>query len=170
MEKNKREENNSFKIVVIVLAVIAASAAAITAIFFMKTPEVVERNGNITSFSFSNGAGLGGFAQYSVTRKGDKAAFMYECLGCGDNDKKVEREIDVKVFDDLAVIVRENGLGKWDGFNKSADGIMDGYGFTLKIEFDDEKKIDAHGYMQFPDNFNDVRDKFEDCLDKYIEE
>ena len=126
------------------------------------------RNGNIASFSFGRGYGLGGAVGYTIARKdNNKASLKYEYFGfSSDEDSNFEKDIDAEYLDELADIIKEENIVKWDGFDKSDDGVLDGSGFSLKIKYDDGKEINAHGYMKFPDNYNEAENRLDAFLEK----
>ena len=126
-----------------------------------------ERNGNITSFSFSRSYGLGGAVGYTITLKdGKKSSLKYEYYGYDSNeDNNFEKDIDAKYLDELADIIKEKKVVKWDGFDESKDGVLDGSGFSLKVKYDDGKEINAYGYMKYPDNYQEVMESFDKVLE-----
>lgn len=52
-------------------------------------------------------------------------------------------------------------VGKWNGFNKSDHGVLDGDSFSLYVRFPNDKEIDASGYMKWPENYRNVRDEID---------
>ena len=165
------KKKNTFKIIAVVAVVIAAVIALAAVLVFKMNANKYERNGAITSFSFSGSYGLGGAVGYTIVRQGDKVVLKYECFGYDEKDDvSVEKAVDAKCLDELASVIKEKGVAKWDGFDKSEDGVLDGSGFSLKVEYDDGKKIDAHGYMIYPDNYDEVQDAFDEILSKLVEE
>ncbi len=56
----------------------------------------------------------------------------------------------------LGTVLQEHDVGSWNGFNEQDSGIMDGIGFSLHIVLEDGAKIDATGYMEWPEHYNDA--------------
>ncbi len=42
--------------------------------------------------------------------------------------------------------------------------------FLLKVIYDNEKKIEAHGYMKFPISYREASQEFENILEKIRKE
>ena len=167
MAKNKN--NKIIAITIAALAVVAVGVAIIVAVINSAGGNV--RSGSITSFLFNRGYGLGGAIECTLTKRGNSATLKYDYYGYNpDEDKHVEKTIDAKYLDELAGIISKNDVAKWDGFDESEDGVLDGSGFTLKIEYDDGETIDVHGYMKYPDDYEKVEDALDEFLHKLIDE
>ena len=48
------------------------------------------------------------------------------------------------------------GLAAWDGFSKSNEGVLDGEGFLLEIEFTDGTSVHASGSNAFPSHYHEA--------------
>ena len=64
--------------------------------------------------------------------------------------------VDADFADRLDAILEEFGVVAWNGFRESDDDVLDGIGFTLDVSFTDGRKIDAVGYMMWPENYDDA--------------
>ena len=106
---------------------------------------------DITSFTYTLGYGLGGSCTYIVEAKDEKAIYKINCYGM--NTTEEEKEVDASYLKELQKIIDENEIYKWDGFDKSDDGVMDGSGFSLNVSYANGKSIKAHGYMKYPSNY-----------------
>ena len=161
----KKKMDKKHKLIYIIGAIAALLLIAVFAICVMMTK--IGGNGlhsQITSFIFSKGYGLGGAVSHTIVRQGNKAHLLHESFSPDGEKKKVEKDIDVKYLDQLANIIEKENIQAWNGFNKS-ESLMDGPGFTLKIEYENGKKIEAHGYGSFPDNYDDVNITLSTFLD-----
>ena len=165
MEAKKTTKRNTFGIVAMVTAGVAILIGIVAAIVFLVGGQSKTRDGSIVEFSFGHGGGMSGDVQYTLKRQDNLALLSINRTGAlYDKGGNVEKTVDGKYLDRLADIINENEVAKWDGFDKSAHGILDGGGFVLKVTYDDEKTIEAHGYMMFPDNYAVVSDKFEELF------
>ena len=114
------------------------------------------------------GGGIAGIINnYNIKLEDEKYIFEYD--DNYDEKKTVSKEIDEKYIRKLEKIIDNNNVKSWDGFNESENGMTDGFGFTLKVEYESGEKIEAHGYAKFPDNFNKVTSKWEKLFSKFVD-
>ena len=76
-------------------------------------------------------------------------------------EDKVEKEITKEFGDEIKKILVKYDLGKWNGFKKYAKDVLDGDSFSFHVRMKDEQKIEADGYMMWPDNYRLVRDEYD---------
>ena len=58
----------------------------------------------------------------------------------------------------LEVLLRENEVGRWDGFRKSDKRVLDGKHFEMSLTMADGTVLHASGYRNWPKNYSAVRD------------
>ncbi len=73
-----------------------------------------------------------------------------------EHDKYLTMEVDDAFVQQVEELLRANHVEKWYRFNKRARNIMDGIGFTLYLDQADGTKVDAVGYMRWPENYGNV--------------
>ena len=157
----KRTSNNTFKNITAIAAIMAAVIAFAVVIVFLVGGQRNVRSGSIVEFSYGSGSGMGGYVQYTLKRQDNLALLEINRSGVPeDKAGDIKKTIDGEYLDRLATIINENEVARWDGFDKSDSSILDGDGFVLKVKYDDEKTIEAHGYMIYPGNYRVVTDKF----------
>ncbi len=110
-----------------------------------------KNNSDIIKFEFSLSAGLGGGCEYTIEAKNEKTIYSKKCYGIEHDE--FEKEIDNKHLKEINKIINEKKIYKWDGFDRSDKGVMDGSGFSLSVLYSDGKSISAHGYMKYPSNY-----------------
>ncbi len=165
MEAKKATKKNTFGIIVAIAAGVAVLIGIVAAIVFLVGGQAKTRDGSIVEFSFGHGSGMGGDIEYTLKRQDNLALLSINRTGpLFSKGGDVKKTVDGKYLDRLADIINENEVVKWDGFDRSDNGVLDGGGFVLKITYDDGKTIEAHGYMMFPDNYDVVSDKFEELF------
>ena len=71
---------------------------------------------------------------------------------------QARKEGDASFYNELARKFEELGLASWDGFSKSAYGVLDGTTFSFEAEMGDGKKIFACGSNAFPKNYGAFTD------------
>lgn len=82
----------------------------------------------------------------------------------------MEKEIDKSYLEELAKIINDNEIYKWNGFDKSDKNILDGSSFTLEVNYSNGKTLKAHGYMKYPKNYNEGHKVLSDFLEQIIED
>ena len=75
------------------------------------------------------------------------------------------RRIDPSVADALYAVVAERDLFRWDGFDRSRKGVLDGEGFELEIDMTDGVSIRARGSNAFPEGYFDAIEELQAILD-----
>ena len=86
-----------------------------------------------------------------------------------DYDDMKEIEVDLDFNKELMRILNKYEVIKWDGFDRVAKDVLDGDSFSLYLKANDDIKVNASGYMLWPDNFKEVRDELNNLFNKLIE-
>ena len=73
--------------------------------------------------------------------------------------------VDEGIIDALFEVVEKYDLYRWDGFDKTRSGVLDGEDFRLVIRFSDGTSIQANGNNAFPENYFDAMSEMEHILD-----
>ena len=71
---------------------------------------------------------------------------------------QARKEGDASFYSKLARKFEELGLASWDGFSKSASGVLDGTMFSFEAEMRDGSRISARGSNAFPQNYGAFTD------------
>ncbi|MBQ4647990.1 MAG: hypothetical protein IJB76_02370 [Clostridia bacterium] len=64
----------------------------------------------------------------------------------------------------LEALLANNGVGKWNGFDKSNKMVLDGDSFALKLTNESGEKLSANGYMRWPKNYLAVKEGLEELF------
>ena len=117
---------------------------------------------DIKNFSYNYGSYSSGYYNYSILSIGDTVRFVAR----GYNGVEIDADIDIdkSYLEELNKIINDNKIYEWDGFSKRDDDVLDGYSFSLKIEYENGEIITASGYMKYPDNYNDCHEKLSSFL------
>ena len=87
-------------------------------------------------------------------------------------EDKLEVDVDESVKDEIKAVLIEYEVGKWNGFNKSDQNVLDGDSFSLSVRFENDIGISASGYMKWPQNYSSVVNKIDNIFmtiyNKYI--
>jgi len=120
-------------------------------------------SGDIKLFKFGYGSYFPGYTTYEIVKNDEK----YELTIQRINDPETEtinKNINKKYVDEISKVLSEYDVYKWDGFNKTDKNVMDGSSFSLDVTYDNDKSISAHGYMKYPKNYKEVKEKIEKIL------
>ena len=116
--------------------------------------------------------------EYRISDGRSMNASIYYDLKCDDKciltsklygypeDKVFEVELSDEDISNIIKLLQDNNVVKWDGFNGSARGVLDGTSFYFKVVTKDNVIIDASGYMKYPRNYKTVIDELEKIFDK----
>ncbi|MEE3343380.1 MAG: hypothetical protein VZS44_04765 [Bacilli bacterium] len=122
----------------------------------------------ITSIKYFSFGESGGFSMYNGTSykieyKDNK--YITTILPSKTPDEnKIETEISKSEVDKVIDVLNKNNVSKWDGFDKSDNDVLDGNSFSLSLTTQDDKKIEAHGYMKWPENYSKVESELDDIF------
>ena len=64
--------------------------------------------------------------------------------------------VDADFVEKLANVLNEHDVPGWNGFDERDPDIMDGIGFFLRVVTEDGAKVEAVGYMEWPDGYNEA--------------
>ena len=151
MDKQKKNDKkkNIISIVLVCVTVIVVVVTALS-IILNKKKEEQRYTGEIVSFSFHHGSYFAGYANYNIEQKDGKV--FYTAKGYNSLNFDINKEIDD--------VIQKYNVASWNGFNKSDDGVMDGYSFSLKVVYENGAELTASGYMKYPNNYNEATDEF----------
>ena len=114
--------------------------------------------GDITVFRyhFTNGYARYAYTDYELERKDGGYTARRKPSGVPDEKADVFT-VDAAFAEKLKAILKEYGVGSWNGFNKSDKHVLDGNSFSLTV-YMGEEEISAHGYMRWPKNYREFKE------------
>lgn len=123
--------------------------------------------------SYACGSYFGGACDYSLRRIGDHV--MFSAQGTNGNETDIHVEFDdaegffsgTDIMSELQQILIDEGIAAWDGFDEHDDSILDGYGFTLKVDYA-TSTVSASGYEKYPEGYTTASSALEAFLGKLI--
>ena len=129
--------------VITMILVSAAMILSITACF-----SIDSRNpGTLISFSYSFGSYFMGYWEYEIFER--KGNIYFTAQGANGIDLNVASKVETYVLDDITKILQAYGMFSWNGFNKSAKNVDDGYSFHLVAKYE-KGELEASGYHKYP--------------------
>lgn len=123
---------------------------------------------DIISFKYHYGSYNDYYYEYDINIIDEKV--VLNAKGYNAVNLNVEKEIDKSYLEELAKIINDNEIYKWNDFDKSDKNILDGYGFNLEVNYSNGKTLKAHGYMKYPKNYNEGHKVLSEFLEQIIED
>ncbi len=116
--------------------------------------------GDIKFFSFSYSNGYHAYANtiYKLEYKNNKYIVSVKPDG-SINEDTISYEVDKEFEEKLKDIIKRYNVPSWNGFNKSDNDVLDGNDFSIYVKFTNDTKIEANGYMKWPNNYREVKDE-----------
>ena len=120
---------------------------------FTKRPEItgVSR----LSFGYSVGNYMYGSVNYELNEKDGVYTATIKQNEVPEEGALVV-EVDADFAERVAALLRENEVGKWNGFSKSDKNVLDGDSFHLYLTTTEGETVSASGYMMWPTHYGKV--------------
>lgn len=119
-------------------------------------------------FTYTSGYAMYSYATYTLDCK-DKCILTVKKLGVPDEEKQ-EVEISTEKVEEIANKLNEYHVSRWNGFNKVDKYVLDGDSFSFNLEFNESDKVNAHGYMMWPNDYSNVKSYLVNEFNDYIKE
>ena len=113
--------------------------------------------------SYSNGYMMNANIIYEFKKEEDKYIANIKPYLVADDDA-LSIELNIDTIENIVEVLKKYEVSKWDGFNKSDQGVLDGDSFSLYVWFENDKSIHASGYMKWPENYSNVRNEISDIF------
>ena len=119
-------------------------------------------------FTYTSGYAMYSYATYTLDCT-DKCILTIKPNGVPDEEKQ-EVEIPKEKVLEIESKLNEYHVSRWNGFNKSDKYVLDGDSFSFNLNYNDNDKISAHGYMMWPNNYSNVKSYLINTFNEYIKE
>ena len=155
------------KVVMMLIAVLVLIGGGIM-LFKNRSKKIKEDELNIENiksfyFTYTNGYMINAYTRYHLSFEDNKYLVEIKPYGVSEEDK-LETEVEKDVLEKIVNILKKYQVNKWNGFNKSDHGVMDGDSFNLSVNFLNDKAVSASGYMRWPNDYRNVRDEISDIF------
>lgn len=128
-----------------------------------KATAISQKQGKCVSYTYSFGSYFGEYNNYSLyTAKDGK---VYVTAYSTQFEEMEPVEVPAEILSGLDDVIEQNGVLKWDGFDKSDNNVMDGYGFSLEVGYENGTSLKASGYMKEPKNYQAGHDAMVEYLE-----
>ena len=123
---------------------------------------------NITHlyFTYTSGYAMDSYATYTLDCN-DECILKVKQLG-DKEEETIEVEIPKEKLSVIESKLNEYHVSRWNGFSKSDKYVLDGDSFSFNLDYNDNDKISAHGYMMWPNNYSDVKSYLINTFNDYI--
>ncbi len=155
-------KNKGRFIIAIVLIITACSC-------FLISCSTVKTYGELQNFSYGYGSFFGGYFDYTLSTitddNGNEQIYLrYETSNMAKPETKAGfiSQSDMKKLNEL---IQKYKIERWNGFDKSDDEILDGYGFSMRADYENQT-ITARGYERRPLRYSEAHS----ALVSYFEE
>ena len=115
------------------------------------------------SFSYSTGYSMNSRTLYKFDSREGSPVVTIKPFGKAD-EMAQEYIVDEEFVNRLTTILKENSVGKWNGFKKNDKHVLDGDDFDMYIVFSDESSIEASGYEKYPAGYSEVKDALDELF------
>lgn len=113
----------------------------------------------LRSLSFStSGSIINSGVCYELTSDDGQYAVKIKLDGQSNGEAKKYLISDEKVKE-LIKLFNQYAVWEWNGFEEHHPDVMDGSSFYFSLNVQDNKKIEARGYMMYPENYGEVIQK-----------
>ena len=110
-------------------------------------------------YNYTIGYELNSNVSYLITCK-DICTATIKLKGVPEEDAVV-KDLDSEFMEQLKRILMNYKVEKWNGFYKVNKHVLDGDSFALEVKMANNKKIEAYGYMKWPDHYGEVREEID---------
>ena len=129
-------------------------------IMLKKLKKVRITNIKSIEFSYTKGYMINSNVSYKL-ECGDYCIATICPYGTAREDVK-EFKVDKSVLLEIENILNKYDVISWNGFNKADKNVLDGDSFSINIKMSDGGKIDASGYMMWPEGYKEFVSEIDD--------
>ena len=120
------------------------------------------------SFEYSEGYAANSYTRYKLECQA-KCIATIKPYGMLEEDIK-EYEVNSDFVNKLIDLFNKYEVVSWDGFDRVAKDVLDGDSFSFFLWIQGDIKIEASGYMLWPDNYRIVREEINSLFNSINEE
>ena len=149
--------------IIVICIVIVFVLGGLIYLFTRKKETNVEINDVLHLYiSYSKGYMANSNINYSFDydEKTDKYTVSIKPYLVNDDDM-LKKEVTKEFGDKIKDILIKYDVAKWNGFRKYDKDVLDGDGFSFHVRMKNDSKIEADGYMEWPENYGKVIGSFD---------
>ena len=131
----------------------------------------VDNTSGLKRFYYSYNGTIGGNNYYYNVTEEDDGKVVFECDFMEFYDYgTMTKEVDRKVLEDLYQLYLDHRVQCWNGYSKYAEGVDDGDGFSLEMDFEDGQDLYVYGSNCAPEGFYEFKKDMEAILSPIADE
>lgn len=131
--------------------------------------KVIIKNIKHLRFSYTNGYAMYAYTIYEIDYEDGKYILTIKPYGVPEEESQKE-VIFKKDIKRIEKILNNYNVGSWNGFNKNDKNVLDGDSFSFSLRYDDDKEVDAYGYMRYPNNYREVKQELENIFANFYKD
>ncbi len=114
-----------------------------------------DNDSGVCSFAYHYNGSIGANS-YSFRIEKEEEGFKayYEAMEYADYEE-METPVEEALLEKLHELYSKHKVYQWDGYNKYATDVLDGWGFSLSYGFNDDQNMSAHGSNATPEGYRD---------------
>lgn len=117
-------------------------------------------------FYYTQGYMVNSDIRYELKCK-DECLLTYKPFGI-PYEKAKKYKVSSDVVFEIESLLNKYKVYKWNGFHENNKNVLDGDSFGFYVYMKNGEKIEASGYMSWPDNYGKVKSEFKSIFDKVI--
>lgn len=124
-----------------------------------------DNTSGIASFTYNYNGSIGANSySYDVKFEDGKWKLYYDAMEYEKTYGVLTVDLDDGFIEKLNQLYVTNRLASWNGFDKYNPNVLDGYGFDLRIAFNDGKTLSASGSNAFPQGYGDFTEQLDELF------
>lgn len=157
------------KIIFIILTLLLVGGAIMFLFNKLKNKEIEITDIKSLHLGYSTGTMIYSNVSYDLKLEDDKYIGEIKPNNVSD-EEKINVEMKNEDIEKIIKLLKDNHVGRWDGFNKSDQYVLDGNSFSFNVYFTNNTSISASGYMMYPDNYRKVEKELDNIFMSYYKE
>lgn len=146
------------KIYIILLIIIILLTISLVIILKNKKKPIEINEIKYMHFGYSTGTMINAYVNYDIDYENNNYYATIKPNEVAEEDK-LKIKISTETVDKVLKVIKKYEVQKWDGFNKSDQNVLDGNSFSISIGLTNNESISAHGYMEWPENYREVKEE-----------
>ncbi|MBQ3384485.1 MAG: hypothetical protein IJG59_04640 [Erysipelotrichaceae bacterium] len=120
-------------------------------------------------YSFRNSFGDGSYSCEIVRKESDEAVISYETFDHSDYGT-MEITVNDDILNTLYQLYLKYQAARWSGYSKYDEGVLDGSGFSLSMEFNDGDTMSCSGENCVPEGYREYEKEMREVLKPYFQQ
>lgn len=119
------------------------------------------------SFFYTVGYAMNASERFELKYENEEYIAQVKLYGIAEEDA-IKYKVPENFEQELEKLLKEYSVNKWDGFKKSDKRVLDGNSFDLYVKMEEDNRIDASGYMVWPNNYKEFKEKVVELFKEHM--